>query len=294
MKVRIDLYRLCFDRISVRYKVYTPGDNAVKRRACFVSSPLGDAECWDALCRILASQGCLCVAFELPGFGHTPVNAPQDNATRASILWGVLDEVEYSRGDPQSRWHLISHGSGCGVILEMARTQKESVVSRTLISPVTHRFESGLSRKFAAGRFGRWLYSKAYAYSVENINRFSAKVAKLYGEEPDQVRMDLLHREFCREGRLDCLFRLFENGYRLSPKAYTIEDRIMLIWGKRDPFGASPEEKLMRVLRDVEVHYISNTAHMPMETMPQETSEYLNGWFEYMEGHAKGPTRKKV
>ena len=115
MNARVQTQKLCFDGTYVRFKVYTPV-NEVKHRAAFLCSPIGDCESWDALCDILASNGCLCVSFELPGFGHTPVKAPQDNPTRAAILWGVLDEVDISRGEENSKWHLISHGSACNMV----------------------------------------------------------------------------------------------------------------------------------------------------------------------------------
>lgn len=285
MKVSIELQRLCFSGTYVRYKVYTPGSGPVTRRACFVSSPVGDAECWDALCRILASQGCLCVAFELPGFGHTPVRAPQDNPTRAAILWGVLDEVEISRGEEPGFWHLVSHGSGCGVILEMALSHPESVLSRTLISPVTHRFEKGIKRMLYSTRFGRWLCATAYKRAE---SRFGEKLLNLYGEPLDDARRSRLTREFCREGRLETLFALFKDGYRHSRGAFSVEGPIMLIWGKNDSFGPRPDDKLLHALSEVEVHYITGY-HMCMETLPQETSEYLNGWFDHVEGRAKEP-----
>ena len=292
MRPRVELFRLRFNGTRVRFKVYTPADGNVLRRAAFVTSPIGDAESWDALCRILAGQGCLCVAFELPGFGHTPVDAPQDNATRSAILWGVLDEVETSRGDPPSKWHLVSHGSGCAVILEMTRTQPDGVASRTLISPVTHRFTTSLSRSFVSGRLGRWLYTKAYEYRAGSIKRFGAKLYKLYGERLTDERVYNLHREFYREGRTETLFELFAKGYRLPEKAYRVAAPIMLIWGKNDPFGPRPDERLLKSLPDTEVHYITS-AHMSMETMPQEISEYLKGWFEFAEGRMKTPHKQK-
>ena len=292
MRLRIRTERLCFDGTYVRFKVYTPEDGEVLRRAAFVNSPLGDAESWDALCRILASQGCLCLAFELPGFGHTPVKAPQDNMTRASILWGVLDEVDIARGEPNAKWHLVSHGSGCGVTLEMTRTQPESVLSRVFISPVTHRFNYN-RRSYSLSRLRRWYYTKYYNFYSVHPAMFASRLQKLYGKTLEEGRLNKLSREFFREHRIDTLFELFEKGYWLHRDSLSIESPLMLIWGKNDPFGQRPDEKLMQSLGEVEVHYI-NSAHMPMETMPQEISEYLKGWFDFAEGRIKSPAKKKT
>ncbi len=291
MKIRVKTERLCFDGTYVRFKLYTPYDGAVNRRAAFVNSPLGDAECWDGLCRILASQGCLCLAFELPGFGHTPVKAPQDNPTRASILWGVLDEVDIGRGEENSKWHLVSHGSGCGVTLEMTRTQKDSVLSRVFISPLTHRFNYN-RRSYSLSRLRRFVYTKLYEMYENNSNMFYNKLRKLYGQELDEARLDKLRREFFRENRAESLFNMFEKGYWLHKNSLGVENPLMLIWGKNDPFGQRPDERLMQSLPDTEVHYITS-AHMSMETMPQELSEYLKGWFDFVEGRLKTPAKKK-
>ena len=291
MRLRVRTERLCFDGTYVRFKVYTSEDAEVTRRVVFVNSPLGDAESWDALCRILASQGCLCVAFELPGFGHTPVRAPQDNITRASILWGVLDEVDIGRGEPNARWHLVSHGSGCGVTLEMTRTQPESVLSRVFISPVTHRFNYN-RRSYSLSGLRRWLYTKRYRFYAARPARFENRLYKLYGSELSTERVDKLTREFFRNNRLETLFELFEKGYWLHRDSLGVESPLMLIWGKNDPFGERPDEQLMQNLGEVEVHYI-NSAHMSMETMPQEISEYLKGWFDFNEGRTKSPSKKR-
>ena len=292
MRLRVRTERLCFDGTYVRFKVYTPEDGDVTRRAAFVNSPLGDAESWDALCRILASQGCLCVAFELPGFGHTPVKAPQDNGTRASILWGVLDEVDIARDEPGSKWHLISHGSGCGVALEMTRTQTESVLSRVFISPVTHRFNYN-RRSYSLSKLRRWLYTRYYNFCEAHPSIFFNRLQKLYGSELSEQRLEKLSREFFRQDRLCTLFELFEKGYWLHKNSLGVEGALMLIWGKNDPFGPRPDERLMQSLGEVEVHYISS-AHMPMETMPQEISEYLKGWFDFAEGRSKSPAKKRI
>ena len=291
MRLRVKTERLCFDGTYVRFKVYAPEDGNVTRRAAFVNSPLGDAESWDALCRILAAQGCLCVAFELPGFGHTPVKAPQDNVTRASILWGVLDEVDNSRDEPNSKWHLVSHGSGCGVTLEMTRTQTESVLSRVLIAPVTHRFNFN-RRSYSLGKPRKWLYRKLYQLYQSRPALFLNRLQKLYGAPLEEARTDKLYRETFRDHRIDTLFSLFEKGYWLHRDSLSVDSPVMLIWGKNDPFGPRPDERLMQSLGEVEVHYI-NSAHMPMETMPQEISEYLKGWFDFSEGRIKSPAKKK-
>ena len=283
--------RMCFEGTNVRFRMYTP-DREVTCRAAFVSSPIGDCESWDALCEKLADKGCLCVCFEMPGYGRSPVNAPQDNATRAALMWGVLDEVEYSRGESGCSWHLISHGSGCGVIMKMAQDYGENVLSRVLISPVTSASARRVPGFMRHLKPGKWLLRKFYNFSTSSPKRFGDRMEKLYGMSLSQKRLDMLSREFIRGNRFETLLNTLENGYRISAKAYKAVSPVMLIWGRGDVFGTGPDEKLLKKLQNVEVHYLTSS-HMCMETMPQEISEYLNGWFTFTAGRQKPPANGK-
>ena len=278
MKVRVNTRRLCFDGTYVRFKVYAPEDGKASHRAAFINSPLDDAESWDALCRILASQGCLCLAFELPGFGHTPVTAPQDNGTRASILWGVLDEVDISRGEENSKWHLVSHGSGCCVALEMTRTQTDSVLSRVFISPVTHVFNYS-RRSYSLGKLRRWIYLKLYRFYETHPGMFTGKIQKHYGQELTEERLDKLTREFFREGRPDCLFNLFEKGYWMHKNSLGIQNPLMLIWGKNDPsFIWAGAEAFADDLPDAVIRPV-NSGHFALESCCGEIAEAIKEVF---------------
>jgi len=288
--VKAQRYEQCFGGTSVRYFVYTPRGE-VLRRAAFIGSMLGDARCWDWLCRKLCASGVLCVVMELPGFGTTPVRAPQDNITRSRIFWGVLDDVEMSRGEDECSWHLIAHGSACGVILEMARSQSSSVISRTLISPVTDKFMDKITGLLPTTGFGKWLIKTYYGFFTGNRRRFEKKVTALYGQKLPEKRMDMLHKEFVRRGRVHTITEMFANGYSITQKAYKAQGRIMLIWGKQDKiFGANPPGKLIKELPEIELHLLS-CAHMAMETNWEEVGDYLDGWFQYTEGKMKQPVR---
>ena len=131
-----------------------------------------------------------------------------------------------------------------------------------------------------------------FVLNAVGIDKRNIRIQKLYGETPTEERLDKLSREFFRENRLDSLYELFEKGYWLHRDSLSVENPLMLIWGKNDPFGPRPNEKLMQSLGDVEVHYITG-GHMTMETMPQEISEYLKGWFDFVEGRIKLPAKKK-
>ncbi len=311
LKVKVRVRRLSFGGTRVFFKVYTPDTEKISYRVAFVTSPLGDADSWDSPCRLLAAKGCLCVSIELPGFGHAVSSAPQDNKTRSEILWGILDQVEISRGDPESKWHLVSHGSACGAILEMTRTQPASVLSRVLITPVTHRF-GYTSQTYVLSGLRVWLYRRLFEHFTRSEVRFSKKLSKLYGGDLDETRVGKLYRQICADGRFDSLLKLFQSGYYISKAAYKVRKPTMILWGRDDPLGAMfhpltncllhPDENYERMndaeptkaecqRLGVETHNMKFRRHMPMETDPQDISDRISGWLAYAEGKARTPTK---
>ncbi len=306
MKIRVR--RLSFGGVRVLFKTYTPDAGKLSHRVAFVTSPLGDVDSWDALCRIMAGMGCLCVSIELPGYGHSAQAAPQDNKTRAQILWGVLDEVEISRGEEACRWHLISHGSACGAVLEMTRQEPKSVISRVLITPVTRGF--GFTQKPQRLSSPRaWVYRQLYAWFTGREARFAAKLKKLYGGDLDQTRVNALYKQALGQGRMENLMEHQVRGYYISKAAFKTKAPVMILWGRDDPMGAlysplincllhpdecydrpndtEPTRAECRRL-DVEPHNMKFRRHMPMETDPKDVSERLSGWLDYAASRNKG------
>lgn len=296
--MRSEEVRLSFHDFKVRFFIFAPDDGKILHRALLAASPVGDAEGWKTLAGMLADSGCLCVAAELPGFGHSPCGkgVRQDNVTRAQILWGILDEVETRRGDPQCRWHLIGHGSGAAAIMAMAQSQPDFTLSRVLVCPVLDRFLPQPLHWFLNTSVGNRALAAWYRYVLQDRRRFHRLLNRLYGIKVDKARTNTLFHAFNRAGMLSTLTRLMREGYVLSPEAYKAPSPVMLIWGTLDRiFGGEIPARILKRLPNAEKHRV-RTAHMPMETDPEMLRDYLRGWFRFSEGNEKPlvkPTVKK-
>ena len=289
--MKLETRRMSFDGISVRFRIYTPDKNAVTGRAAFCCSTLGDCESWDALCARLCASGCLCVVFELPGFGRTPVTAPQDNKTRARLLWSVLDEVEANRGEEQQKWHLVGHGSGCGIVLTMARQQQDSVRSRVLICPTVPRFENRFIRACVTGKIGTLILRRVFnSYYLDPV-RFEKKIREVYASDVPQETVERLYREFHRKGRFETLMESLRYGYTVSAKAWKVPGPLFVLWAAKDIFGKTMPKGLTKKLDDLEYHCYKESGHMFFEDSADDTTDYLSGWIETCEGRQKGPAR---
>ena len=289
--MRIRNYSRTFEGTPVHFCVYYP-EGGIARRVAFLCSPLGDCACWDRVCTRMCALGALCVAIEMPGFGTNPPGAPQNNTKRAQICWGVLDEVERMTKTENSRWHLVSHGSACGIVLEMTCTYTDSVISRTLISPVTNRFMSRVAQTFIQSKPGRYCLYRAFMFMAGNYNRLLSKLGKLYGGRISYERARELYRQIGDIKRFDTVADMLENGYRNRKKAYAAQNHILFISGSRDSLADNDiSARKYGLVNIIENHSINTSSHMLPETHPRETADFPKGWFDYSEGRIKQPKR---
>ncbi len=286
--------RLSFQGIRVQAHIYEP-EGEVLYRALFVSSPIGDPASWSHLLTELAKKGILCVSCDLPGFGANPVSklVPQDNDTRTRILWGILDEIECKRGEGQSKWHLIGHGSGAAAIMTMALYQPDSTLSRVLLNPIMDRRQISPIHPILHLGFGEKVFTALCKYFFGKEKRFARLLAKLYGSPRSKERAQSLYKMMNRKAVIPSIIRHIKEGYQISEDVYSVSSPIMMIWGANDRiFGGQIPTRLLKRLPNAEKHVL-NCGHMCMETSPSDIGDYLRGWFAFSEGKAKNVVKKK-
>ena len=287
--------RLSFQGIRVQAQIYEP-EGEVLARAMFVSSPIADPAAWSHLLTGLSKNGVLCVSADLPGFGANPVsaNVPQDNDTRTRILWGILDEIEWRRGEGQSKWHLVGHGSGCAAVLTMALYQPDSTLSRVLLNPVVDVSQISPIHSFLTSSVGEPLLRMMCAYFIGKEKPLTSLLTRLYGVPRSKERAQSLYKMMNRKGIIPSLMRHIREGYQVNEDVYSVETPIMIIWGANDRiFGGQIPVKLKKRLPGAEKH-VHKCGHMCMETCPGDIGDYLRGWFTFSEGKATNVVKKKT
>ena len=286
--------RLSFQGIRVQAQIYEP-EGEIVARALFVSSPIGDPASWSHLLSNLAKNGVLCVSADLPGFGANPVSrkVPQDNDTRTRILWGILDEIEWRRGDGQCKWHLIGHGSGAAAVMTMALYQPDSTLSRVLLNPVMETSQISPIHSILFSSLGEPVLTALLNYFLTREKPFGRLITRLYGLARSPERVQALYKMLNRKGIIPSLLRHMREGYEINSDVYSVNTPIMMIWGSNDRiFGGQIPVKLLKQLPGAEKHVL-NSGHMCMETNSGEIGDYLHGWFTFSEGKAKNVVRKK-
>ena len=262
---------LSFSGLRLHFKVVRP-DVPIRNRMLLLSSPLINTFHWRKLLPELAGLGCLAVLADLPGFGQSDPDAPQGNAVRASLLWGILDDVDQSLSAPLSMWHLAGHGSACPAILRMASMFPDSVKSQIHIAP-TFSLAEGQGR---GSDPGRW-----YDANILDAARFHRLIEHYSGYPMDDYIVDRMHRPLIRAGSRDAFAQMLRLAASPPREGMGFCPTMALVGG-RDPLLDELRQKQIRqLLPEAETHRIASAGHFPMETHSKALRDYLRGWIRY-------------
>lgn len=264
---------LSFSGIRVHFRVVRP-DVPIRNRIMLLASPMICSFHWRKLLPELSGLGCLAVLVDLPGFGHSDPNAPQDADTRANLVWGVLDEVDRSMNTPLSLWHLAGHGSACGTVLHMGALYPDSVKSQIHISPM-FSVDKSFRKSEARARF--------YGDSILHPSSFRHLIEDWAGFPMDDYIIDRMRAPLIRPG----MRRTFEQMLRCAvtpPRENVGFCPAIALLGGRDPL--LDEARLTQtttLLSGAEIHRLPSAGHFPMETHSKALRDYLRGWLRYNE-----------
>ena len=264
---------LSFQGLDVYFKVVQP-ETELKRRVMIASSPLSNTFNWRKLIPELSQLGCLTVLIDLPGFGDGGLmqGIGHNAETRASMLWGVLDEVDTNAGAPLSTWHLIGHGTACQAVSSMAVQYPDSVCSQIHITPLF----SLPDRIVKNG--GAW-----YDRNIANKEGFSRMINMLASSKLPDYALFRMRGGLVRPGaKSNFTAMLREAGRRVQPSGGFCPT--IAIMGGRDPMmDERARAAINYAIPEAEKHVLRPSGHFPMETHPDALMDYLRGWFKFLE-----------
>jgi len=273
MQVAEESQYLSFMGIRVHFIVAQP-EAALKNRILLLGSPLVTTFHWRKLLPELSQLGCLTVMVDLPGFGRSDCSReiPHDHDLRASILWGILDDVDRTTETPLSLWHLAGHGSACGTILRMANQYPDSTKSQIHISPLF----SMETPKRAPETLSRW-----FDATIRSEERFRDLIEQYSGYELDDYILDRMRRPLLRPGAKECFLRMLHHS-SVVPEEGMGFCPTMALWGGRDELmDDRAVAEIHRLLPDAETHVLKSAGHFPTETHSRAIRDYLRGWIRY-------------
>ena len=263
---------LSFHGIRIHFRVASCEDTP-RERILLLSSPLISTFHWRKIVPELTQLGCMVVLADLPGFGRSDCNmdVPQDDAMRANLIWGVLDEVDRQSGAPDSMWHLAGHGSACSTILEMAALYPDSVKSQIHISPLLTVPQPPKKQPPIA-----W-----YRDSIVEKDNFRRMVEHVSGYPMDDYIVDRMRAPLLRPGAQKCFLRMLRAG-QTAPESDLGFCPAMVLMGGRDALMTEAvRAHLKKYLSGAEMHTLKSAGHFPMETHSKALRDYLRGWIRY-------------
>lgn len=265
---------IIFGGQKIRIRVVEP-ETELKHRVFVMSSPVTAAFNWRKLIPELTQQGCLVALMDLPGFGKSECgdHVSQENSLRASIGWGVIDEIDAGIGGGDSTWHLMGHGISCQTVLEMANMFPDSVSSLIYISPLMNT-ENGIRTGFSS-------HSKWYDNNIGNPNGYKSLMEKLFANKVDDYVLDAMRMPFKRNGAKESFLNML--AQRTHPEPFKGFAPSIAIWGERDIIiDEKSVGAFKKIAPEAEVHVLKTAGHLPMETHSHALRDFLRGWIKYV------------
>lgn len=273
MRLTEESQYLSFSGLRVHFRTARP-QALTGSRVLLLSSPWINTFHWRKLLLELSALGCLTVMVDLPGFGRSDCGAPQDEQSRAGLIWGILDEIDRAEDAPMSLWHLAGHGVACRTVLAMAHLCPDSVKSQIHIAPT---FSLSLCPA-GGGEFARW-----HAGHIADERGFRRMIEGWAGYPMDDYIVDSMRWPLMRRGAMEDLSRMLRQA-AVPPHRAARQCPAMALLGGRDPLmDARRLAEVRALLPEAEVHRMVSAGHFPMETHSLALRDYLRGWLRYNE-----------
>lgn len=215
------------------------------------------------------------VAFDLPGFGDSPLLAGETSITAfVDVTRRLLEYLELDRV------HLVGNSMGGLIACEIALAEPERVKAVTLISPAGYpfgehrlRFLQLLYPVMDAG--GRYIASHAEA--VARRPRLRNVLLQAVAAHPERFDPLLAAEQFKgmgKPGLMPALQSLL--SHTLAGKLHGVKAPVLLIWGELDPvLPVEMAERFVAELPDVRKVILPDVGHVAMLEVPTVVNELI-------------------
>ena len=269
------------DQLVLHYRIWpaeVPNDSLPW--VLMVHGMAGSTYSWENNAPVLAAAGFTVVAVDMPPFGYSAKNPNVNQSTdhRAALLWNFLNRIH-----PDSKWNLVGHSMGGGVVQCMAITHPAQVNRVVFVDPALFTSLAEKNRhQMSILRFRpfEWIATglgNAFMIRPEMIKKM---LRSAYGQEPSPTDADQYYRAIHQRGFARALLR---SSAKLKP-ANLVDGTLfnkpaMAIWGDKDTWvPLSGMQPLLNKLPSVKVMIIEGAGHLPMATHPDLFNDYVKNF----------------
>ncbi len=273
------------------YRIFPPAGETAKGKVLLLHGLGGSTFSFEAAAPMIAGEGYLVAAADLPGFGYSGRDPGYDHnqANRAEDVWDLLSVIDQGLDSSLAAepWHLAGHSMGGGTIAAMALRDESRAKSLIFIDAAL--FDSPGGGGFTAlPPAVRWLQvvMERFLLNERSIGRF---LTSAYGRPPSPEEV----KGYLTPLTLPGTARAFAGLVRTARNEDAgllkgIATPILAVWGSGDtwvPFSST--EKLLGIRPDAVIATIESAAHCPMETHPEEFVRIVLEWLSQHGGKAE-------
>lgn len=268
--------------IFLHYRTFVPEKADFFGKLLLVHGFAGSTFSFEALAPLLAKEGYLVVAVDLPGFGYSDRNLSFDHsqANRAQLAWGLLAHIDQGLppGFAAMPWHLLGHSMGGSTVVSMALDSKARVASLILLNAAL--FEQGAGAAlWRIPPLSRWL-PVALERVLINEGTIRSLLASAYGSQPEAWQVAGYLAPLQLPGTASSFVNMLKTTKNEDVSQLSgLKLPLLSIRGQEDTWvSKGQQDRLLALLPDTTSRVIPQAHHCPMETHPSQVMDILLPW----------------
>ncbi|MDD3876967.1 MAG: alpha/beta hydrolase [Bacteroidales bacterium] len=227
---------------------------------------------WRYNIQVLLDAGYKVVAVDVPPYGYSDKNTSFNHTSRnrALLFWRLLERI-----NNHTKWHLVGHSMGGGIVQYMAMLEPLKTESVVFVDPALIGLIENKQRDMdALLKFQPFLklinaVGEHYLIKPQNVSKL---LASAYGITPDMATVQEYHKALTQPETVNGIISSFSNTINEEfIDSIEFKTPAIAIWGSKDrwvPYNMM--KPYLKKLPTVTPVIINNAGHCPMETHPTE------------------------
>jgi len=267
--------------ILLHYRTWNHTSNNFKGKVLLVHGFCGSTFSWRKNIDTLIGSGYDVVALDMPAFGYSDRN-PKINhsqSSRADLFWQFVNQIDST----QSKWNLIGHSMGGGVVEAMALMQPEKTKSVMFVDGLM--FKKNKNYNILAQWYLRFPPTeKIYVFIADKIffkpKRIKKMIESIYFARVDSEIVDGYLTPLLIKGTSKAIINSFSRSKEIAKlNIKDLHTPSLAVWGSSDnlltlSFGL----KRLRFNESIDIYVFNGAGHCPMETKTEQFNKVLIGF----------------
>lgn len=263
--------------VNIHFRTWKTLENPIKGHILMIHGFCGSTFCWRKNIENLTENGYSVTAIDLPPFGYSDKKRGINHSisAQAHLMGNFLDymnalNVQENAADT-SKWTLVGHSMGGGVIAAMAAMRPNEIKSLIFVDAAIMS-----SDKNNVSGVTRWLLGTNYMYKIGefagkyfffNEKKIEKLLVSAYGTKPDKEAVKGYLEGMNKKGTAGGIFEMSASKELYPYNIEKINVPSLLIWGDKDTWVPLKNGEIFKSrLKNARLEIIKGAAHCGMET----------------------------